>query len=984
MDPAVDPFHPLIRLVDRYRREVHSLQPGASDDAIRAAERHLGHRLPLTLGGFLRRWNGGVLFRGALLLRGSSELASPREELPGLVAFADLPGGPGTVSRSFVYAHDGHGEFVFGELVEGLMVPFNDRFDRWLKATLRILDEDLFDADQVLEARLDCDPEGGHLLLKRAEIALRKGDPLKARRDLQRAVAADPGLIAGWQRLGESHLADGDKGQARFSLLRALRSSRTPLPFAGARVLSADGLRVLERLFPTGDRGWEQELHSFLEDRVSDIRTPQGAELYEAAVLALSRILLAQNARVELRNLLVQSIERARSFALAQGLSGMTLRLVNLETDLGLHNDAERRLRGLLRGEDEGLRARAHLALARIAVRRQEPWADDILRSARGGLTRPADKARAHLLRGERHLLQQNLAEAQAAYVEADPWAVQASDRSLQGAVCIGLGDVLRLQGHLEQAGKAYQVAAQHAEASADPELALRVDLRGGDLKLALGDRGEALNMFMRVAAGYRKLQLPMREAWALLRVARIAPEAQASEALRIARQRFMDPGIQLTAGVGACDVLQGDPGASLSWHMSISAEHARARQEAQRARPPLVRADADRPERRLATHRIAISAAGQGVVDALATELSAGVRELSNAHGRASDPTVIRYVAAVDLLAYHRSYNAAQVLLAQLLEHRLPELPSRALRGAITRSPNAALVDGLLAAVEHVRDPLAAASAAEILGWRRERAAAPALRSIASMPRSRNLRRAAVVALGRIGDRDAVQDLLPLLDTPELAEDVAIALLLLGDRRGVDFHGQALANGQEMSCPPGEIVGRYGGPSYLLLLLGTAAGEGTRALAALQGLGYLGDARGIPRLLGALGARDRSKVAVASSALELITGHREDPDEPGVHARWERWWEEKGSGLEDGLRYRYGHILTPGVLVQALGHDDALVRRGSYDELVISTGENLPFDAEGPYRLQVAHQRAWKQWARENSQRFPAGSWWFDGHTIG
>lgn len=984
MDPAVDPFHPLLRLVDRYRREVHSLQPGASEEAVRDAERHLGHRLPMSLGGFLRRWNGAVLFRGALLLRGTSELASAREDKPGLVAFADLPGGPGTDSRTFVYANDGRGEFIFGELVDGAMVPSNDRFDRWLKAMLRVLDEDLFEPAKVLEACLDCDPEGGHLLLQRAELALRLGDPLKARRDLQRAVAADPGLIAAWQRLGESHLADGDKGQARFALLRALRASRTPLPYPGARVLSVDGLRVLERLFPPGDRGWEQELHALLEERVSDIRSEEGAALYEGAVLALARILLAQSARVELRNLLVQSIERARSFAFAQGLTGLTLRLVDVETDLGLHNDAERRLRGLLRGFDEGLRARAHLALARIAVRRQEPWADDILRAARGGLTRPADKARAHLLRGERQLLQQNLEQAHQAYVDADPWAVQASNRSLQGAVCIGLGDVLRLQGHLDEAGRAYRVAAEHAEASGDRELGLRVELRGGDLNLALGRAQDALDTFMRVAAGYRRLQLPLREAWALLRVARIASESQAAEALRIARQRFMDPGIQLAAGVGACDALQGDPGISLTWHMAASSEHARARQEAQRARPPLVRADADRPERRLATHRIAIAAAGEGVVQALATELHSGVRELSNAHARASDPTVVRYVAAVDLLAYHRSYNAAQVLLDQLLKHRLPELPSRALRGAITRSPNAALVDGLLAAVEKVQDPLAAANAAEILGWRREAAAAPALRAIAGTPRSRNLRRAAVVALGRIGERDAVHDLLPLLDAPELAEDVAIALLLLGDRRGVDFHGQALASGQEMAAPPGEIVGRYGGPSYLLLLLGTAAGEGTRALAALQGLGYLGDARGIPRLLGALASRDRSKVAVASAALELITGHREDPDEPGVHARWERWWEEKGSGLEEGLRYRYGHILTPEVLVQALGHDDALVRRGSYDELVISTGHGLPFDAEGPYRLQVAHQRGWKQWCRENAQRFPAGGWWFDGQTIG
>ncbi|MED5372466.1 MAG: HEAT repeat domain-containing protein [Myxococcota bacterium] len=984
MDPAVDPFHPLIRLVDRYRREVHSLQPGASEDAIRAAERHLGHRLPLTLGGFLRRWNGAVLFRGALLVRGTSELAPVREELPGLVAFADMPGAPGQPARSFVYAHDGRGDFVFGELVGDKLVPANDRFDRWLKASLRILDEDIYEPAARLEARLDADPEGGYLLLQRAEVALRQGDPVRSRRCLQRAVAADPGLIRAWQRLGESHLSDGDASQGRFALLRALRASRLPLPFPGAQVLSADGLSDLERLFPKGDAGWERELSAFLEERVSDVRSPSGAALYEAVVLALSRVLLHSHGRKELRSLLFQSLERTRSFALSGRWSGLQLALVEVETDLGLHDEAERHLRPLLRSEKEGLRARAHLALARIAVRRQEPWAEDILDTARGGLTRPADKARAHLLRGERQLLLQHLDEAEAAYSEADPWAVQAADRSLQGAVCVGLGDVARLRGDLRGAQQAYRVAAEHAEVAGDQELALRAELRGGDLCRLRGQNDQALETFIEVAQGYRRLQLPLREAWALLRVARIAHEQNASEALRIARSRFADPGVQLAAGVGACDALAGDPGASLSWHLECSAAHARARHEAQRARPPLTRADADRPERRLATHRIAIAAAGLGVVEALAAELNDRARELENSHARSSDPSVVRYVAAVDLLAYHRSYEAAQVLLDQLLNRRLPELPTRALRGAITRSPNAALVDGLLEAVEKVHDPVAAAGAAEILGWRKEPAAVPALRRIAEQSRSRGLRRAAVVALGRIGDREAVPALLPLLDLPELAEEVAIALLLLGDRRGVDFHGQALASGQELKSAPGEIVGRYGGPSYLLLLLGTAAGEGTRALAALQGLGYLGDARGIPRLLGALGSRDRSKVAVASSALELLTGHREDPDEPGVHARWERWWEDNGSTLEEGIRYRYGEILTPELLVRALGDDDALVRRGAYDELVISTSCTLPFDSEGPYRLQIGHQRAWKQWAHQNAHRFPPGAWWFDGGLMG
>ena len=105
MDPAVDPFSPLIKLLDRYKRDVHQLQPGASEEAIRAAERHLGHRLPFSLASFLRRWNGGSLFRGALILRSSSALANPNERLASLVAFADLPG-----CRQWAYAPHGQGD----------------------------------------------------------------------------------------------------------------------------------------------------------------------------------------------------------------------------------------------------------------------------------------------------------------------------------------------------------------------------------------------------------------------------------------------------------------------------------------------------------------------------------------------------------------------------------------------------------------------------------------------------------------------------------------------------------------------------------------------------------------------------------------------------------------------------------------------------------------------------------------------------------
>jgi hypothetical protein len=257
-------------------------------------------------------------------------------------------------------------------------------------------------------------------------------------------------------------------------------------------------------------------------------------------------------------------------------------------------------------------------------------------------------------------------------------------------------------------------------------------------------------------------------------------------------------------------------------------------------------------------------------------------------------------------------------------------------------------------------------------------------LRLIQGETQSPPVRKAVVAALGRIGDVRAQEILLSTISDPDLGAEAAVALLLLGDRRGVDYHAQCLAAGAELAAAPGEIVGRYGGPAYLLLLRGTAEGQGQKALGALQGLGYLGDVRGVPSLLGAMSARDRTKTAVAAGALEMITGHREDLEQPGLHALWEKYWEEHEGRFQDGVRYRDGKIMDLKLLVAKLGDDDPLVRRGAYDELVISTGNNLPFDADGPWRVQVAHQRQWRQWVNANNAGFSRGDWWFNGQSIG
>ena len=379
-------------------------------------------------------------------------------------------------------------------------------------------------------------------------------------------------------------------------------------------------------------------------------------------------------------------------------------------------------------------------------------------------------------------------------------------------------------------------------------------------------------------------------------------------------------------------------------------------------------------------------SACDARVVHELSEHLRECGRALLKGSSRLGDPVLARYVAAVDLIAAHRSFDAAEVLLHELLEVRQGGLPGRALVGAMARSPNAALVHGLLEALEGGFDPAGMAAAAEVLGWRREQAAVPVLTKLLEDRVPRSVRKAAIAALGRIGAEATVERLLELLDEPGLEAVVGTALLLLGDWRGVDAQAQALAHprGRDGSRSRGELVGRYGGPSYLLLLYRALEAEGQTGIGAIQGLGYLGDPRAVERLVDVLAGRDPVRAQVASGALELITGHHENPEESMLRNRWIGWWSRHAQDFEPGVRYRFGQPWSPGVLIERLHHDDGLVRRTSYDELVISTGQRLSFDADGPFRVQCSHIRAWERWWVGAQSRFPAGQWSFHGDRIG
>jgi tetratricopeptide (TPR) repeat protein len=727
---------------------------------------------------------------------------------------------------------------------------------------------------------------------------------------------------------------------------------------------------------------YERVLRRFLTDQVRDVTSETEAYLVFDAARTLAASLLRRGHRGEARETLASLLGRTRSFSWRAVPWKALLELAQLELELGNHDESEALLRRLRREGPKTLQTAGLLLLGQIAITRQEPWAEDILTDARRTGVEGEQQVILAVLRVERALRLERIDEARK-WVQMANIAVQKLGKPILSArVKLAEGDLARATDELKEAIEQYQSGLKDLDNADHPETRFRLHLRLGDIYQAQRNLKKAKTEFKIAVDGFAHNELPVREGWALVRLARLSEKPE--PLLNAAKARFERS--DLAAGIAAIDTVAGSPGISLDWHLNRATAQARSRYDAQRSKPPWERQDAERPERRLGAHRLAIAACSESIVTALAREMDSCSRAMGTGRNRPTDPPVMRYIAAVDLVAGHRSYSAAKLLLDHLVNQSVKGPARRALQGAVARSPNAALVDGLLRCIENPTNFPApvVAEAAEALGLRRELHAIPALVGLASPKGHPMSRKSAITALGRIGDRTHVDMIADALSNPSLEEAAALSLLMMGDRRGIDFHARALTeNKRGLTGSPGEIVGRYGGPSHLLLLRNAASGADEGALGAILGLGLLGDSRAIPVLLKALEHRDRKVSDVANGALQIITGHEEEMDQPGWKSRWNLWWEKNEEILRPGVRYRNGQVYDAALLLSNMTHTDPWVRRTSYDELVITTGHALPFDSDGPWRTQQTHLRGWQHWWKEAQGWLHAGHWYLDGQTI-
>jgi len=964
----------LQRIVSKYTRDTHRLSAPASPEALDALESHLGGPLPLSLRRFLQSHNGASLFRGSLRLRSASDIARASETAPRVLLFADDAAG-----NRWGAAPMPDGRFAWGTWNGLALEPVHGTFNAWFQATVSVLETRVSREQDRESLRLEAAPTDPWLLHRAGVRRLHAGQPEAAIPFLARATQLDPGHVGAWQHLGDA-LASEDRSAARAAWLHAFQHCKLPLPWPGAPIVDPDLFESLGRAFGNPD-GWDRELARFLEERCADAHTAAEAELIIAAAESLARHRVAHGDRRGARQALLSLVHKLELVSVRVTPWHALLRLAELESDLAIHDQAESRLRRIARSGPKDLQGAALVRLAHIVVTRDEPWAEEIIQDALSHPLSAPDSQELRLLQIERSLRRGQPEQAERLLSAAQATLQATTAPQVHARLLLYRGDLHRLSDRLDAARTTYTDGIQLLESRA-PELSARLEMRLGDVSWEAGDPGQAAERYAHAVAGFAKHQLPLREAWALLRLARVSDDPRA--VAEIARDLFLDA--DLATGVVVADAVHGQPDASLAWQVERATEHARIRQNAQRSRPPYMRADADRPERRLGGQRLAASTRAESSVAALADRLHNLQRRMRTGRVRPLDPPALEFVAILDLVAGHPSYTAARMLVEPLLDQGLDRFVRRAVLGAAARAQNVALTDALLTVLEAPRKhpPHAVAAAAEALGMRRETAAVPAMLPLLNEGTHPVVRKAAITAVGRLGAREHADRMVPALDVPSLAEPAALALLLLGDRRGIEFHGDALAEGRaDLSGHPGEIVGRYGGPSHLLALRAATRADEAVAAGALQGLGLLGDPRGVPDLLSALSHRNPRIIQVATGALTILTGHDEDRDAPGLRNRWTQWWEASRDRFPDGVRMRHGRLFGASHLIAALENPDQYARATAYDELCISTGQRLPFESDGPWRVQLAQVRAWRAWWEQHRPSQPEGAWYLDGQRI-
>ena len=972
----LSPLSSVYPLVERYQQHVHHLEVGVLPERLRDREMALLPGIPHDLKQFLLQHNGAIFFDGDLVVHSTMSLTAVEDEYPNVVCFAQMhvQVNPiqidGIETEQWAYVVDQYGHGCYGLWQNSEFTPLYRDFYNWLESNIRLLDEGTFPNIWVRRRQMATQPiffdamDVDILVEKRLFADAKKvlGDILQEH--------STPNL---WWTYAQCLRTLNQPGWQQ-ALLESVQSIRFPLSYANSLPKTLNWIQSIVEQVPqyksilldTCQQVWTNEV-----EMLSAEGTLSHADLYLIESLALY-IWKGTHPpdRVDTAKEWQDFIARLDS---AYVPSRLILAAIDHCIQIAGHDEAEMMIFGLQRRVPT-LETELLLRLARIVVRRHEPW----------GL----------------HIIFDLLALSPSKEVQCEAWLL-ASQYCIDNDILTQANEFLdtvkdlidfqedtqliswywflksQYELHSQRVGPAgtYLHRAKMAEQEGQTWLMGCVSRLEGHICMVRGQPERANEAFQSSMEMFSELHARLEMAETLLDWGRSFDDVSYIQSARTIFQS-----ISFASGVSVADRYMQQPELSWAWYANVAKELIQRQIQLRRASSKGIRQEADCPERRLYGLQMAISDSDVGIVQSIAASAFRSRTLIEEEKVSTAHEQYAVFVSSLVLLLAHPSPVSCEMVVEIVRTSQLNTVVHEALVTQLSRTRNTMVLDYLKKMVVPEESSSALCIIVDVLGQRREHNMLPQILHLLKITDAPTVQSTCLLAIGRIGDRSVLSEIEVYGQRAQHPEYWGLALMLLGDHSSIDILSNQMQKGLLGGHTRlGHLIGRYGGNSQILLLKQLAHANLPVSLSAIHGLGYIGNVLAIPMLLEMTGLKDRSMAIAASHALELITGHHENTEDYLLRARWQTWLDSHNRFV-NGIRYRKGEPMSPAILIEGLQHDDRIVRMSAYDELVITTGVQLPFDVDGIWRMQKEQIHAWKEWWLRHQETYPVGKWVFQG----
>jgi HEAT repeat protein len=975
----VSPLASVYPLVERYQQHVHHLENGVLPSRLQERESNLLPGIPEDLKHFLLQHNGAIFFDGDLIVHSTMALTPVDGAYPNVVCFAQMnvQVNPiqidGVETEVWAYGIDQRGDGCYGLWNNETFTPLYRDFYNWLESNIRLLDEGTFPNIWVRRRQM-----ATHAIFFEAmaiEDLIEQGLFQEAEQILG-ALLQEHVTPKLWWQYAEC-LRILNRAGWQQALLEAVRCIRFPLAYGNTLPEMSDWIQSIVDLVPHSrallleacEMVWNNEVLTLPEGCIvsrADMSLIESLALYIwNETHPIDRVDLAQEWQAVIARLDSNYVP-----------TRLIVSVIDHCIQISGHDEAESMIFALQRRASE-LETDLLLRLARIVVRRHEPWGLHILFDILETDVSLEVQREVWLLAAQYCIDNDSLTQAEQFLDTAESLLSFEQPDSLVVYYWLLQGLHAFHSNLLGPAGKCI-VRCKEVQVWTDPWLTGHIARLEGHIAVIRGQNDKATRAFQDAMESFSSIHARLEMAETLLDWGRTS-----SEMAYIQTARTIFQSIGFASGVSVADRLLQQPDQSWGWYIDTAKHLVQRQVHLRRASTKGIRQEADCPERRLYGLQMAVSDSDVEIVDRLSV-LAYQAREIieqdkvSTAHEQYAV-----FASSLVLLLAHSSIEACDVVVDLVRSTQMHTVAHEALVTQLSRTRNDRMIACLKSMVVPSESPSALCIVVDVLGQRRETDSISNILNVLNATDDSFVQSICLLTIGRMGDTSMLSQIEVYGQRAKHPEYWALALLLLGDHSSIDILSNQMQKGLlGEHTRLGHLIGRYGGSEHILLLKQLAHANLPVSLSAIHGLGYIGHTLAIPMLLEMTGLKDRSVAIAASHALELITGHHENTEDYLLRARWQTWLDTHDHFVR-GVRYRKGEPMSPAILIDALSHDERIVRMSAYDELVIMTGVQLPFDVDGVWRVQKEQIYAWMDWWSRHRETFPVGQWVYQGSLI-